>query len=103
MRIIKKITEQISEELCDAEKYIKCAMNQKSDFPQLADVYYKLSNEELGHANALHDQAVRLIDEWKKKMEKEPPDYMKEMWNEEHDEFIEEMAEIKVMIDMYKK
>lgn len=61
MRIIKKLTELIDEELCDAEKYAKLALENKEDFPELAEVFFGLSGEELKHMNLLHNQVVKLI------------------------------------------
>ena len=54
----------IEEELKDAEKYIRCANDHKEDYPELADTFYKLSVEEIGHADMLHKQVVNLIMEY---------------------------------------
>ena len=67
MVIIKKISEKIDEELHDAEKYIKCAYKVEDDYPQLADVYYKLSLEEMKHVTMLHEAVVAIINEYKRK------------------------------------
>ena len=48
MKEIKKIAEQIDEELQDAEKYLKCAYKHKDDNPILADMYYGLSVKRYG-------------------------------------------------------
>lgn len=64
MKEIKKISEQIDEELQDAEKYLKCAEKYKAGNPVLAEVYYNLSLEEMKHVTMLHEAGVRLINEY---------------------------------------
>lgn len=43
MRIVKKLTELINEELCDAEKYAKLALEKKEQYPETAELFYSLS------------------------------------------------------------
>lgn len=101
MRIIKKIAEQIEDEVHGAEEYIKCAIKYKNEYPALAETYYGLSVTEKNHADALHTEVLKIIDSLK--MKSEVPQYMVEMWEEEHDEIIEKMSKVKVMIEMYKR
>ena len=61
MVLISKLSDMIEEELDDAEKYIRCAMTYKDERPSLSATFYKLSTEEIGHANTLHEQVVALI------------------------------------------
>ena len=49
VKLFKEITGYVMEELGDAEKYIKKAMCFKTSKPDLAQMFYKLSGEELGH------------------------------------------------------
>ena len=72
MEVIKEISKKIDDELEDAEKYIKCALKKKQEYPQLADAYFKLSLEEMNHVAILHDQVVRIITEYKKSHEVPP-------------------------------
>ena len=44
MKIIETLSNQIEEELEDAEKYIRCALEKKEQDPALADTYYRLAN-----------------------------------------------------------
>ena len=64
MKEIKKIVEQIDEELLDAEKYLKCADKYKDSNPTLADMYYKLSVAEMGHVSILHEASVKIINDY---------------------------------------
>ncbi len=91
MRLIKKLVENIKEELHDAEKYAKLAAEYK-DMPELSKAFVELGKQELTHADMLHTHAVKLIDAERKKGV-EPPKYMLEMWNEEHIEYIERAAQ----------
>lgn len=61
MRIIKKLTELIEEELCDAEKYARLALEKKESYPEIAEIFNSLSAEELKHMNILHGAVAKLI------------------------------------------
>lgn len=99
MRIIKELSKRIKEELHDAESYAKMAIEHKTVYPELAEAYHHLAKEEIGHANLLHDKVVTLIR--KASMEKEAPPVMRELWAWQHEEIIEEEAEVKRLIEMY--
>lgn len=103
MKIIKILTKQICSELCDADSYIDKAFCVKADYNKLAEVYSSLATAELGHAEELHKQAVSLITDYRGKAENVVPEYMKEIWEEEHLEIINRMAEIKNKIDLFKR
>ena len=74
----------------------------KGKYPALAETFYTLALEEKKHMEILHEKVVWLIEETKK-TEKEPPKYMLEMWDDMHDKIIDEMVEVKAMIEMYKR
>ena len=101
MIVIKELSEMIEEEIEDAGKYAKCALHYKESRPALADVFYKLANEELGHMNALHGQVVAIIDEYKKK-NGDPPEAMKMLYDILHDKHIANTAAVKGMLSLYK-
>lgn len=101
MQMIKIMAKRIKEELCDAEWYAKAALEHQSEAPVIAAVFHRLSEEELSHAGTLHDEVVALIR--KTSAEKETPAVMKEIWAWQHEEIVEEEAEVRRLIDMYKR
>lgn len=101
MLIIQKIEDQINEEMHDAKKYIKCALNHKEDNKELADLYYWLSQEEMTHADKLHKMVVDIIEDYRRK-EGEPPAEMLAVYNYIHEKEIDKAKDIKKMWDMYK-
>lgn len=101
MKAIKHIVEDIQEELEGAEHYAKLATQYKDTDKALADMYVKLAEVELGHVNLLHDQAVRIMKEYKASG-KESPDAMQAVWDWEHEKAIDTTAMVKQLIAMYK-
>lgn len=98
MMEIKELIVNIDEEIDDAGKYAELAHKYKDFDKPLADTYITLANQELGHADMLHAQAVRLI----KEHTEEPPDGMRAVWDYEHEKFIERKAKVKTVIDMFR-
>ena len=49
MKIIKKLSDYIHEEIHDAGKYAEAAILYKEEYPDVAATFYMLSNEELNH------------------------------------------------------
>ena len=101
MKIIKKISHQIKEEAEGAIEYAKCAVHYKEEYPELARAYADMAEQELSHANRLHDFVVKFIAKAREKAE--PPKWMIEMWDEEHREILEEVAKAKTMISMAQR
>lgn len=101
MLAIKKLSGKIKGELKDAEEYARCALETKEEDRELADLYYRLSSEELGHMEKLHEQVVRLINKYRAEVG-EPPADMKAVYDYLHMENIEEARSIRVMLSMYK-
>jgi hypothetical protein len=91
----------IKEEICDAEKYANCALQYKDDDKILAETFYSLANNELQHMDTLHTQVVRLSNEYKTK-KGEPPKEMQVIYDYLHEEQIESVKEVKLLLSMYK-
>lgn len=102
MKIIKKLSEMIEDEIKDAGKYARCALNHKEDHPALADLFYRLSGDELQHMNLLHEKVVDLIDDYREE-HGEPPEAMKAVYDYLHEKQIDEAAEVKTLRAMYKE
>ena len=100
MEIIKQLSEKIDEELHDAEKYIKCAYKVDETYPQVADVYYKLSLEEMNHVTMLHEAVVRIINDYKQR--NDVPPGMQTLYDYLHDRQIKYAAKIKSKQEQFK-
>ena len=98
MKQIKKIVEQIQEELEGANDYAKLAVQLKGSDPRLAETYASMAEQELNHVNRLHDEAVRLINAYPD----EPPAAMQAVWDWEHDRMTSHAAAIRVLLNMYR-
>ena len=101
MEVIRKLTEKIDDELEDAQKYIKCAYKNVESYPQLADLYYKLSLEEMNHATMLHDAVVRIINDYKK--DHEVPQAMQVLYEYLHERQIAWADKIKAKQEGFNK
>ena len=68
MNDIENLSEYIEDEIKDAGKYAQCALNHKEKNPDLADVFHRLSSEEMEHARLLYDAAMhhvkKMIDQY---------------------------------------
>ena len=102
MKIIQKICDNISDEIDYAEDYAKDALYYRENWPQIAEIYYKIANDKLGHINLLHSQVVAIIDDYRKK-EGEPPEAMKTLYEIIHHKHIEHLAAVKGILSLYKQ
>jgi len=100
MEVIKQIVEKIDDELLDAEKYIKCAYKVDEKYPQLADVYYKLSLEEMKHVTMLHEVVVSIINEYKRT--NEIPPGMQTLYDYLHERQIKWASKIKTKQEQFQ-
>ena len=102
MKIIKKLSEYISEEVSDAKKYAECAVKYKSEYPELSKLFLSLSGEEMGHMERLHRAVTELIEKYRRE-HGEPPAAMLAVWEYKHEEHIEAAEEVIVLQGMFKK
>ena len=102
MKIIKCLAEKIEEELNDAQSYADMAQRWKEEQPETADLFLELSQEEMGHMEKLHNEAVRLIEEHREK-HGEIPEGMKMLYEYLHNKHVEKAKMIRVMQGMYKE
>lgn len=105
MKLIKAITAHIDEEMEGVCSYIKFASEVKGHNEYIFDTLMTIIPQEIKHIEIWHDAAVREINKTKetfKAQGKEIPVYMLDMWNEEHAEYLEEMAKIKYKLEILK-
>lgn len=101
MKIIEKLSDMIEEEIEDAGKYAKCAINYKEEDPALAEMFYKLATAEMEHMKMLHDQVMKKINDYKEK-NGDPPQHMLMLYDILHKKHIKNAAEVKGMLALYK-
>lgn len=102
MKIIKKLSEMIEDELEGAEEYVKCALHYKDEHPALSDVFYDISIQEMHHVNMLHGEVVKLIKAHREK-HGEPPAAMMAVYEWQHEKHIEKTKEIKILQAQYRE
>ena len=96
MKTIEMLSDQIDEEVEDATKYARCAI-QHDDDAELAKTYRALANEELGHAMRLHEQVVRIIKKYRDE-HGEPPQRMMDRYEYIHERQMKKYADAKVLL-----
>ena len=101
MKLIAKLSDMIEEELGDAEKYIRCAIDHKDDEPDLANAFARISTEEMGHVEILHKQVVALIDEYRRE-HGDPPEKMQGIYDYLHKKHMKQANEIKILQALFK-
>jgi len=101
MKLIKKLSDRIEEELEDAECYAKMAIEYRDEYPELARIANNLSAQELDHMSALHTIVVQTIDQYRR-TNGEPPENMKAIYQYLHNKHIEHAAKVNVLRSMYK-
>lgn len=101
MKLIRDLEEAISDEISDIKKYAKWAAEVRDTHPMLAQVLYNISTQEEGHATALHNEVVKIIEQHRKE-HGEPPAAMMAVYDYLHKQHIEKAAEAKRYQDVYK-
>ena len=101
MKIIKKLSEMIEDEISGAKCYAKKALEWKSEHKDLADVLFELSTEEMHHLQLLHIQVEKIISKYREE-KGEPPAEMLAVYDYLHKKHIEQAEEVKRYQSLYK-
>lgn len=104
MTRIKKLADELKDELCSAKEYaeeyltMKAKSSQSENYGRFAKYYDEMAHQELQHAAYLHEIVVSEIEELSKVYT--PPEEMMEKWDSDHKEYIEKAAWIRQMLEM---
>lgn len=101
MTELKEIIQDIREMLECAEDYAKEAVKHKHQYPDLASTYARIAQDDLAHVDMLHKHAVSMIEDYQRN-DGEAHAAMKAVWDYAHEQQIEETADVKRMLDMYR-
>lgn len=101
MKIIEKISEMIEDEVEGACHYGKYAVKYKTDYPALAKVFYDIAMVELTHVDLLHDQVVKMIEEYRR-TNGNPPKEMQFVYDYLHEKQIEKVNKAKNYLTNYR-
>ena len=101
MKIIEKLSDRINDEISDAKFYAKWAAEIKHEHPALSHVLYTISTQEEEHQAMLHEQVVKLIEQYRKE-HGEPPAPMKAVYDYLHRQSMEKLAEVRRYQEIYK-
>lgn len=102
MKVIKALSEMISEELDGAERYARFAMMEKEKNPALAKVAHEISLQEMTHVNMLHTETMKIIEQFRKDGG-DPPPAMAAVYDYLHEQHIRKAHEIKLLQSEFKE
>ena len=102
MKILEVLIDKMDDTLEEIEFYATKAHHCKTEHKALADTYIKVAEMHVDIYTMLHDRVVELINEEKRKGVTPPPEMMA-IWNYEHEKFVKDFAEVKFMVEDYKK
>lgn len=99
MHYIKKMADHILDELEGAKEYAEKFVEHKAKGNMSEATKYKeMANDELRHANYIHEFAVAEIESLRKVYT--PSVEMQEKWDKLHKEYVQEAALIRQMLSM---
>ena len=101
MKLIKYLEDAIEEEIEGVKGYAKKAVELKDEYPNLAQVLYNISVQEDAHQAALHKEAVKVIEDYRRN-HGEPPAAMMAVYEYVHQKHIDALAEARRYQDVYK-
>lgn len=101
MKLIQTLSDRINEEISDSKFYAKWAAELKHEHPALSHVLYTISTQEADHEAMLHEQVVKIIEQYRKD-HGDPPPAMKAIYDHWHQQAIDKMAEARRYQEIYR-
>lgn len=101
MLVIKHLSKQIKNLICQAEEYARCALDYKETDKMLADAYFAKASARIKDIDDFHEQVTRIITNYRKE-KGDPPAAMQALYDYIHEEEIENVREVRVLMEMYK-
>ena len=99
MTKIKLLAEEMLDELCSAKDYAEKYVEFKAkEEMQWANRFKEMANDELKHANYLHELVIQEIETLSKTFT--PPQSMLDKWEKSHKKYVEKAAWVKQMLTM---
>ena len=102
MKIIEKIVDRIDEEIHDSKEYAMLATEVKESHPALSHVLFTISTQEDAHQAMLHEQVVKLIEQYRRE-HGDPPPAMMAVYDHHHRKSMAKLAEARRYQDIYKE
>jgi len=99
MTKIKKLADEIKDEVCSAKEYAEKYVEYKAQGDSTwANRFMEMAKDELKHASYLHELAVSEIQ--KISSVYTPPEEMKSKWDTLHKEYVEDASMVKMMLSL---
>lgn len=102
MKIIELLSKHIEDELEDACTYIRLALEYKETDSEAASLFFRLSQEEMTHMEALHQNVVSHIESYRR-LKGEAPEGMKAIYDFLHRREIEKAEKVARLQTMFRK
>lgn len=102
MEIIELLNDHIEDELEDACTYARLALEYKERDPDVAKLFWELSNEEVSHMDRLHKAVVTKIDQYRRE-HGEAPAGMTALYDYLHRRQMDKAGKVAALQGRYKR
>lgn len=102
MKEFEKELDFVYDEIEDAEKYARAALELKATEPETAQLYARLSQEEMNHMALLHQDVARRIEKYKRDTGHQPSEAMQAIYDYTHRRSIAAAEKVADLQKMYR-